>query len=144
MRQYYRHPTDIPVDLVPVHEPRVPEQRLQNISLGGVACNCNRAFSSGTPIEVRIPLLSLGLKSEPACCHGLIAWCQPQGEGFLVGVTFTDEDNLFRLRMIEQICQIESYRREREQLLGRKVAVEEVAQDWVEQFAGDFSRESLS
>lgn len=144
MRQYFRHPTDMPVDLVPSQAPPVPEQRLHNISLGGIACNCNRAFSSGTPIEIRIPLLGMQQGSASASCHGLIAWCQAQGDGFVVGVTFTDEDSLFRLRMIEQICQIEHYRHEREQLLGRKVTVEEVAQDWIEQFAESYSRDSFS
>ncbi|MCU1716183.1 PilZ domain-containing protein [Pseudomonas sp. 5P_3.1_Bac2] len=144
MRQYFRHPTDMPVDLVPSQASQVPKQRLHNISLGGVACNCNRAFINGTPIEIRIPLLGSLQGGEHASCYGLIAWCQPQGDGFVVGVTFTDEENLFRLRMIEQICQIEHYRREREQLLGRKVTVEEVAQDWIEQFASSYSRDSLN
>ena len=57
MRRFLRHPSDMPVELVLRRQAFVPRQRLNNISLGGVACNSPRSFRCGSAIEMRIPLL---------------------------------------------------------------------------------------
>ncbi|NQD95400.1 PilZ domain-containing protein, partial [Pseudomonas sp. CrR25] len=67
-----------------------------------------------------------------------------QAEDYLVGIAFTDEDTLFRARMVEQVCQIEHYRRQREQELGEHLPIESVAQEWIAQHAADFSHASLN
>lgn len=139
MRHFLRHPSDMPVELAVRKHVRLPKQRLNNISLGGVACNSNRAFRRGTAIEMRIPMFG-----EQACYPGLVAWCHKQGDHFLVGIAFTDEDTLFRARMVEQVCQIEHYRQQREQELGCSLSVETAAQEWISVHAAEFSRASLN
>ncbi|MBQ1558359.1 MAG: PilZ domain-containing protein, partial [Pseudomonas sp.] len=57
MRKFLRHPSDMPVELVQRKQACIPRQRLNNISLGGVACNSSRGFRRGTSVELRIPLL---------------------------------------------------------------------------------------
>ena len=47
MRHFLRHPSDMPVELVLRKQAFVPKQRLNNISLGGVACNSNRGGGAG-------------------------------------------------------------------------------------------------
>ncbi|PTS83441.1 pilus assembly protein PilZ [Pseudomonas sp. HMWF032] len=139
MRHFLRHPSDMPVELVLRKQAFVPRQRLNNISLGGVACNSSRAFRRGTAVELRIPLFG-----EHARYPGLVAWCRKQEEGYLVGVAFVDEDTLFRARMVEQVCQIEHYRHQREQELGCSLPIETVAQEWISRHAAEFSRASLN
>lgn len=139
MRHFLRHPSDMPVELVLRKQAAVPKQRLDNISLGGVACNSSRAFRRGSAVELRIPLFG-----EQARYPGLVAWCRKQEGGYLVGIAFVDEDTLFRARMVEQICQIEHYRHQREQELGCSLPVETVATEWISQHAAAFSRASLS
>ena len=139
MRHFLRHPSDMPVELVLRKQAFVPKERLNNISLGGVACNSNRAFRRGTAIELRIPLFG-----EHARYPGLVAWCRKQEDKYLVGIAFADEDTLFRARMVEQVCQIEHYRHQREQELGCSLPVEVVAQEWISQHAAEFSRASLN
>ncbi|MBU1284416.1 MAG: PilZ domain-containing protein [Gammaproteobacteria bacterium] len=139
MRHFLRHPSDMPVELVVRNQACVPKQRLNNISLGGVACNSKRAFRRGTAVEMRIPLFG-----EHACYPGVVAWCCKQEGQYLVGIAFVDEDTLFRARMVEQVCQIEHYRHQREQELGCSLTVEAVAQEWISQHAAEFSRASLS
>lgn len=139
MRHFLRHPSDMPVELVVRKQAFVPKDRLNNISLGGVACNSKRAFRRGTAIEMRIPLFG-----EHARYPGLVAWCRKQDGQYLVGIAFVDEDTLFRARMVEQVCQIEHYRHQREQELGCSLPVEAVAQEWISQHAAAFSRASLS
>ncbi|QLC72285.1 PilZ domain-containing protein [Pseudomonas sp. LPB0260] len=139
MRRFLRHPSDMPVELVLRKQKALPGQRLNNISLGGVACNSSRGFRRGTAVELRIPLLG-----EQARYEGVVAWCHKLDEDYLVGIAFTDEDTLFRARMVEQVCQIEHYRRQRERELGQQLQIESVAGEWIAQHAGEFSDASLT
>ena len=133
MRHFLRHPSDMPVELIQRRQAFLPHQRLNNISLGGVACNSPKGFRKGTAVELRIPLLG-----EQARYPGVVAWCRRQADNYLVGVAFIDEDTLFRARMVEQICQIEHYRRQREQQSGEPLEVETVAREWIALHAANF------
>ncbi|PAU65262.1 pilus assembly protein PilZ [Pseudomonas sp. PIC25] len=135
MRRFLRHPSEMPVELVLGEQTLLPSQRLHNISLGGVACNSSCGFPPGTPIELRIPLLG-----DDAHYAGVVAWCRKQEADYLIGIAFVDEDNLFRARMVEQICHIEQYRRQREQETGEAIPVEACAQEWISRHAADFAQ----
>jgi len=139
MRRFLRHPSDLPVELVLRKHNFLPRQRLHNISLGGVACNSTRGFRKGTAIELRIPLLG-----EQASCPGVVAWCRKQPDDYLVGICFTDEESLFRARMVEQVCQIEAYRKQREAESGETQPIEQIAEEWIAQHATEFSAASLN
>jgi hypothetical protein len=139
MRRFLRHPSDMPVELVPRKQICTPKQRMHDISLGGVACNSSRSFRRGTAVEMRIPLLG-----EQARYPGIVAWCHKLPNDYLVGISFIDEDTLFRARMVEQVCQIEHYRQQRELELGTPVAVETVAREWIAEHAAEFSNASIS
>ncbi|MFZ3186714.1 MAG: pilus assembly protein PilZ [Pseudomonadales bacterium RIFCSPLOWO2_12_59_9] len=139
MRRFLRHPSDMPVELIVRKQVSLPRQRLHDISLGGVACNSSRSFRRGTEVEMHIPLLG-----DQARYPGVIAWCHKLQNDYLVGISFIDEDTLFRARMVEQVCQIEHYRHQRELELGKPLAVEAVAGEWIAQHAAEFSSASLS
>ena len=128
----------MPVELVVRKQVSLPRQRLHDISLGGVACNSSRSFRRGTEVEMHIPLLG-----DQARYPGVIAWCHKLQNDYLVGISFIDEDTLFRARMVEQVCQIEHYRHQRELELGTSLAVEAVAGEWIAQHAAEFSSASL-
>ncbi|MDA7086620.1 PilZ domain-containing protein [Pseudomonas sp. SA3-5] len=138
MRRFLRHPSDMPVELVLRKQPFIPKQRLNNISLGGVACNSSCGFRRGTAIELRIPLLG-----EQARYPGVVAWCRTRSDDYLVGIAFIDEDTLFRARMVEQVCQIEHYRQQRELKLGRHLSIESIAEEWIAHHAAEFADASL-
>ncbi|KSW22535.1 MULTISPECIES: PilZ domain-containing protein [unclassified Pseudomonas] len=133
MRQFLRHPCDLPVELVVRRQLFLPRQRLYNISLGGVACNAPRGFRRGTAVELRIPLLG-----DAARYPGVVAWSRKLSDDYLVGVAFLDEDTLFRARMVEQVCQIEHFRRQRERESGQAQPVEDTAREWIACNAADF------
>ncbi|AOE84910.1 pilus assembly protein PilZ [Pseudomonas sp. TCU-HL1] len=124
----------MPVELVPRKGQYMPLQRLHDISLGGVACNSARAFRRGTTLELRIPCLS-----DQARFSGTVAWCHKYVEDYMIGIAFTDEENMFRARMVEQICLIEQYRKQREETEGHPLAPEAVAQEWIALHAADFA-----
>ncbi len=133
MRRFLRHPSDLPVELVLRKQAFLPRQRLHNISLGGVACNSTRSYRRGTAIELRIPLFG-----EQARYPGVVAWSRRQAEHYLVGICFIDEDTLFRARMVEQVCQIEHFRRQRERELGEPQSIDSIAHEWIAAHAADF------
>ena len=133
MRKFLRHPSDMPVELVLRKQACIPRQRLNNISLGGVACNSSRGFRRGTSVELRIPILG-----EQARYPGVVAWCRRQEGNYLVGIAFIDEDTLFRARMVEQVCQIQHYRQQLEHESGQPMAIEQCAEDWIAKHAAEF------
>ena len=67
------------------------------------------------------------LFGEQARYPGVVAWCRKQPDDYLVGIAFIDEDTLFRARMVEQVCQIEHYRHQRELELGQALPIEAAA-----------------
>lgn len=138
MRQFLRHPCDMPVELILRKQSFLPRQRLYNISLGGVACNAPRGFRRGTPVELYIPLLG-----DDARCPGVVAWSRKQVGDYLVGVAFLDEESLFRVRMVEQVCQIEQYRRQHERQTGVLLSTEECAREWIARNAASFPQLNL-
>ncbi|MCY1183628.1 PilZ domain protein [compost metagenome] len=133
MHQFLLHPCDLPVELLVRKQTCFPRQSVHHISLGGVACNWSRGFRRGTPIEVHIPLFG-----DAARYPGVVAWSHKQAGDYLVGIGFIDEDSMFRARMVEQICQIEHYRRKRERELGTSLSTESTALEWISRNAADF------
>ena len=69
---------------------------------------------------------------------GNVSWCNPVGSGYEVGVEFEKSQDVYRLRMIEQICHIEHYRKEVERVEGRKLSAQEAANEWIAKYAGEF------
>ncbi|MBT4078105.1 MAG: PilZ domain-containing protein, partial [Gammaproteobacteria bacterium] len=65
-------------------------------------------------------------------------WYKKSTKGFEIGLEFDDPNELFRLRMIEQICHIEHYRAEVKQHQGRQLTSEQAAKEWIKLYAADF------
>ena len=57
---------------------------------------------------------------------------------FRVGVVFENQNSEHHLRMVEQVCHIEYYRKQQAEDRGRKLSSEEAAQEWVALYAADF------
>ncbi|KAF2406090.1 PilZ domain-containing protein [Pseudomonas antarctica] len=138
MGRFLPHPDDVAVELIQRPAPAIPRQRLHTIGLGGVACNCPRAWRQGTAVDLRIP--SLGAS---ACYPGYVAWCRKVENSYRIGISFTDEHALFGARMGEQVCQIERYCRLQEHAEPTPAQLEAMAREWVSRHAGEFSRETF-
>jgi hypothetical protein len=137
IRKYIRHPADVPIqvasDWTELEFDEASEQTLTNVSLGGLA------FISPDPLEVlhrvRIgfPILNLD-----TFLVGKVVWCEESEEGYEIGLEFESSKDVFRLRMIEQICHIEHYRKEVAQVEGRDLSTQEAAEEWISKYASDF------
>ena len=128
-----RHPSDMPIecrlsgDLPPLQE------RLCNVSEGGLRFLSHVQLEPGYPVSLRIPVADQEFTAD-----AVVAWCRRSGEGFEVGVRFGDVEDQFCMRMVQQLCHIEAYRREVEREEGRHLSSEQAAREWVDLFAADF------
>jgi len=137
IRKYIRHPSDVPIqvasDWTELEFGESSEQTLTNVSLGGLA------FISPDPLEVLERVrISFPILNPNSFLIGNVVWCEESEEGYEIGLEFESSKDVFRLRMIEQICHIEHYRKEVAQVEGRDLSTQEAAEEWISKFAGDF------
>lgn len=136
MRRFVRHPTNIPID---VNSRALPESTgdvsaLKNLSQDGMACKVPGEVPVGTVVNIDIPSVS-----PPYSGQGVIVWCQQDGQQFEVGVRFIDKDEAFKARMVQQVCQIEAYKRKVFEQEGRVLDSEQAAKEWIEKYAAEFA-----
>lgn len=136
MRSYIRHPSDIPIEYKTDEQvDGVSQEHLKNISTGGLSFTSTQALPAGSLITIRISNV------EPDfVARAQVAWCRPEGGSFVIGVAFTESSDLFRARMVEQVCHIEQYKAEVLAEEGRTIDGEEAAREWIQKFARAFPR----
>ena len=135
IRKYIRHPSDVPIQVVldRVEDDDEGDETLTNISLGGLSFVSPNALDVLQKVRVCIPIIK-----RDNFLEGRVVWCEKAKNGYEIGLEFARSEEVFRLRMIEQICHIEHYRKEVERLQGRTLSTEQAAKEWISEFAGDF------
>ncbi len=137
LRKFIRHPSDVPIqvslDRVPDEDDKHPYDKLHNVSLGGLAFISPQKLPNGKTVKICFPLLD-----EHRSLVGQVVWNKKIKQGYEIGLEFDDPQELYRLRMIEQICHIEHYRVEVAQCEGRLLSSEEAANEWIARYASDF------
>ena len=136
IRRHVRHVTGIPVEVnLEYHQNyEASEDTITNVSIGGLCFIADDRLDIHESIQVRFPLLD-----EGTCIDGKVVWCNKIERGYEVGLEFDDPEEVERLKMIEQICQIEDFRKNEEQQRGRRLSSEQAAREWISRYAGDFS-----
>jgi hypothetical protein len=134
MRQFIRHPIDVPVEIGIGDAGPPAGYHTHDISMGGLALRASCSVAPGRTVKVRI-----GCVEPPFEASARVAWCRPHPlSGYELGVTFLDAEDAFRARMVEQLCHIEDYRRSVQRTEGREIDVEEAAQEWIAKYAANF------
>jgi len=135
-RRFIRHPTDIPVQWSIGEVVPPGEDRLRNISEGGLALESHQDVPIGARIEI-----SISVVRPEATFSGEVVYCRPiEGGRFEAGVRFTDARQRFKMRMVEQVCHIEHYKKEVLETEGRTLDSAQAAYEWIERFAKDFPK----
>lgn len=133
MRSYIRHPSDIPIEFQRKPVSALETRSLRDVSRGGLS------FVSDVPLELGV-LLSVRITTvEPvfeAPCS--VSWCKAHDGQYLVGVKFLDAQDVYRARLVEQICHIEHYKREVLEREGRVLSGEQAAREWILKYAQRF------
>ncbi|WP_158227108.1 PilZ domain-containing protein [Mangrovitalea sediminis] len=132
-RAFIRHPVDIPIE-VRRQRGRQSRHGLRNLSAGGLAFSSNRPLTVDEDVVVRIHIPDL-LKIK-----GRVVWCEPNGTHYEVGLAFTSPAEAYKVRMVEQICRIEQYRRDVLRQEGRELSSEEAAAEWITRFADRYAQ----
>jgi hypothetical protein len=134
MRQFIRHPIDVPVE-IGIGDAGPPSGYCtHDISMGGLAVRAGCAVTPGSTVQVRI-----GCVQPPFEANARVAWCRPHPlSGYELGVTFLDAEDAFRARMVEQLCHIEDYRRSVLRIEGRELDMDEAAHEWIQKYAAQF------
>lgn len=148
MRKYIRHPSDIPIDFQVEEDGDAHVYNVKDVSEGGLCFKTDKQMPRGIKIHLHIPVeYQIGAHSRPADAvanldqfeaDGIVAWCKKEGDGYSVGVQFSDPGTRFGVRMVEQVCHIEHYRYDVLQAQGRELTREQAAREWVERYAAEF------
>ena len=109
------------------------DETLTNVGLGGLSFISKHPFEIQHTVRVSIPVLK-----QDEHLIGTIVWCEKSAGAYEVGVEFEGSKDLYRLRMVEQICYIEHYRKEIKLVEGRDLSADEAAREWISLYAGDF------
>ena len=136
MRQYIRHPTDMPIEYDIEDVAVNKNQRLNDIGKGGLSFHAVDFIEPGTKIKMRFSVHEPVYETE-----GMVVWCFKNKDKYQVGVQFSNINTEYHIRMIEQIYYIEQYRKEVLEQEGRQLTSKEAAAEWIKKYAKDFPRE---
>ena len=132
-RGYIQHPSEIPLKTKLVKAPLPEVQSVQATPSRGLCLESAKSFEVGNNLQVSITLNGSEFKADAT-----VAWVEPEDDHYIIGVNFNDKDKSYGIRMAEQICHIEHYRRDVLQHQGRQLTEEEAAIDWVDRYASTF------
>jgi Tfp pilus assembly protein PilZ len=135
MRNFIRHPADIPIKIIKHESGDCDRQPLQDISIGGLRCRLNEPLAIGDEIKIIIDLVKPVLEIS-----GRVVWCRAADTAYELGIEYQGEEDVYRLRMVEQICHIEHYRKEIQIREGRNISSEQAASEWINKFADEFPK----
>lgn len=121
-----------------VAEPRSDEREragghVRDVSLGGLAFQSPFCPENGQLVEIRIRTVRPEFRTKAR-----VVWCRDLAVGYEVGVAFLARSDAFRARMVEQLCQIERYRRDVRDNEGRDLSGSEAADEWIRKYAAAF------
>ncbi len=133
MRAFLRHPSDISIECRAVDRDIVRESPGRDVGGGGVSFHSPERCKPGTRVTVHIRACHPPFEGE-----GTVVWCRPAGDHYEVGVRFEGEDAQFALRMAEQVCHIEHYRKEVLEREGRSLSADDAAREWIARRASHF------
>ena len=132
-RKFYRHPVDIPLRF---HQAEVDCRSgvAKDIAFGGICFRSEEPVANDAIITIHFP--SVSGEQE---VHARVVWCHRRPKNhWEIGAAFCEEYDHFRTRMVEQLFQIELYRRQVEDKEGRHLAMEDAAREWVQRYAASF------
>ena len=134
MRRFIRHPSSIPVSIDIIDCGHLGDAAsMVNVSRGGLCIESAAPLPQGAHLHISIPI-----NQPPFEAVGEVAWCRTEHDHYQVGLSFDDSASAFSVRMVEQVCYIEHYRRSVEACEGRKLSSEEAAKEWIALYAADF------
>lgn len=140
MRRFFRHPTDIPICVKTATLSKEEECDMKDLSEGGLSCFLYSPIEVGMIVDINITTID-----PPYQGQGKIVWVKlsddySKNPRYEVGIKFTDNNEMFKVRMVQQICHIEQYKLRILEEEGRALDSNAAAQEWIQLYAADFGR----
>jgi Tfp pilus assembly protein PilZ len=130
--EFVDHPQDIPLQIKEVNDRMFPEASFDRVGFVGITCHSKRAYEMGQSVQITLKEIDPNF-----CVTGRIAWCDNHQDNFKIAIEFPEKEDCFCVRMIEQLSQIEHYRRQAK-TQGRRLNYNEAAAEWISKFAASF------
>lgn len=136
IRRRVRLVTGIPVEVTLDYSDNLgaDDDTITNISLGGLALLAEDPVDINESLKVRCPILS-----NDSQLSGKVIWCEKSQHGYEIGLEFDDPAEIERMRIIDQIIDIEEFRNRVAKQEGRNLGSEQAAREWVSQYTGKFT-----
>ena len=137
-RRFLRHRAEIPVEISsPEQEWSQQVNSTHDISNGGLS------FYSDTPLKVnQIIKLTIRITRPFFEETAKVVWCHANGSGHEIGVQFLNNEAVYGIRMVEQVCHIEQYRKDMKNNHGRDLTTKEAAMEWISKYAAQYREQS--
>jgi len=137
-REYIRHPTNVPLEVTPQSAKEqlclgLNSFPLNNISEGGLSFYSPTRINTNTIVKIKIRSIKPVFKA-----NAVVQWCEKSKDKFELGVQFLDKDDAFKARMVEQVCHINQYRKEAQQVTGRRMSWNKASMEWIEKNGKNF------
>ena len=127
-----RHPVEIPLEVKAVVAAGDQANRDQ-VVCGQLSFHFPMMIAVGVLLSICIPSINAQEK-----LHGQVTSISHSSHGFMIAISFLSEKEAFRMRMLEQICQIEGYRQRVLDDEGRQLNQEQAASEWIDHYAATF------
>ena len=145
-RSNVRHAVELPIryrilteakPLIKTSPSAVPSNKTRNISDTGLLFLSSERFRVGVLLELTLPVKDKLFTIEGRVVHA----SQDSDSGlFRTGIHFPKLDSVFKVKMAEQVHQIEQYRKTLSQEEGRVVLEEEAAHRWIDEHSDRFAK----
>ena len=132
-RQFIRHPSDIPIEYCFLDKPICLLDSINDVSVGGLSFQADSYIEPDSWLHLHIPINDKHFEIDAQ-----VRWCKEREAHYDVGVLFSDKQEAFSARMVEQVCHIEQYKKDVLKNEGRALSGDEAAAEWITQFATEF------
>ena len=134
-RKFIRHLFVNPLEYRITEDEGFENSETIDISEGGLMFMVKREVSTGSRIDIQIPLYEKTFFIKAQVVH--VSKDIETGL-FKVGVSFCSYSDAFKAKLIEQIYLIEEYRVLRSLQLGRDISLQEASREWIELYSRKF------
>ena len=144
-RSSIRRAVELPVKYRVVVERKVKDKepaqatvpyKTKNVSENGLLFLSSEQFKLGTLLELTLPV-----KDKIFTIQGRVVHASRDSDSRLyrTGIYFPSADSIFKVKMAEQLHQIDEYRKQISREEGRPITEEEAAHRWIDEHSKDFA-----
>jgi hypothetical protein len=120
MRRHNRFYTDVSIKRLLANSVFIDNEKLQDISIGGLCFNSSQYIEPGAVITIEISIFNPVFKVQAR-----VVWCNASGMKFNTGVQFTRIENGSIIRTVEYLQFLDQYRRNLSSNEGRRISCDE-------------------